>query len=216
MNPLYGKARIIATEDDLDFGMEALAVLDPRFATLKQSLGRPPLRRVAPDLEGLLGLVFHQQVSLAAGAAIEARFRARFRPADAALLASASDAELAGCGLSRPKVRAVRAIAQAVAAGALDLAALAGLPDGEVRSTLQRVHGIGPWTAELWLLAALGRPDAFPAGDLALQAAAGDVFGFSTRPTSRQLAALAEAWRPWRAVAARLLWSRYVRDKPPR
>lgn len=196
--------------------MAALAVLEPRFAALKQSLGRPPLRRVTPDLGSLLGLVFHQQVSLAAGAAIEARFRARFGLAHAALLAKAPDAEPAGCGLSRPKIRAVRAIAQAVAVGALDLAALEALPDEEVRCALQRVHGIGPWTAELWLLCALGRPDAFPAGDLALRAAAGAVFGSPTRPTSPGLSALAQAWRPWRAVAARLLWSHYLRDKPPR
>ena len=168
------------------------------------------------DLANLLGLVFHQQVSLASGAAIEARFRARFDGADAREIAAASAAELAACGLSRPKIRTVAAIAEAVAGGTLDLARVETLPDPEARAALQRVHGIGPWTAELWLLSALGRPDAFPAGDLALQAAAADVFGLAQRPRADALAALADPWRPWRAIAARLLWSHYLRDKPPR
>jgi DNA-3-methyladenine glycosylase II len=216
MAPPYIEPRTIATEDDLDAGLAALVRLEPRFAGLLSWLGRPPLRRMPDTLESLLGLVFHQQVSLASGAAIEVRFRARFGGADPACLASATEADLAGCGLSRPKIRAVKAIAEAVSMGALDLAALHGLGDAEARAELQKVHGIGPWTAELWLLSALGRPDAFPAADLALQSAAAGVFGLATRPAGPELMKIAEPWRPWRAVAARLLWSHYAQVKASR
>lgn len=161
------------------------------------------------DLQSLLGLIIHQQVSLASGAAIEARFRDRFGGADPAPITAAAEADLAACGLSRPKIRAVKAIAGAVASRALDLAALEGLGDPQARAALQRVHGIGPWTAELWLLSALGRPDAWPAHDVALQSAVADVFGLASRPAGPEMGDIAEPWRPWRAVAARLLWSHY-------
>jgi DNA-3-methyladenine glycosylase II len=216
MNASYREPLIIATEADLDFGVAALMALEPRFAPVRERVGQPPLRRMPPDLQGLLGLIFHQQVSLASGRAIEARFRDRFGSPEPQRLAAATEAELAACGLSRPKIRTVKAIAAAISGGSLDLSALETLGDAEVRVALQRVHGVGPWTAELWLLSALGRPDAWPAGDLALQAAVADVLGLVSRPAAREMAALAEAWRPWRAVAARLLWSHYVMVKSSR
>ena len=116
---------------------------------------------------------------------------------------------LARAGLSSPKIRALKAIARAVAHGKLPLTALADLPADEAHAALTAIHGIGPWTADIYLLSCLGHADAWPAGDLALQEAARIAFGLRARPTAKEMAALAEPWRPWRAVAARVLWTYY-------
>jgi DNA-3-methyladenine glycosylase II len=107
------------------------------------------------------------------------------------------------------KARCFVALAKALQSGALDLDELTRLPDAQARALLVALPGIGPWTAEIYLLAALGRADACPAGDLALQVAAQDLFGLPTRPSPKAFLFHAEAWRPWRAVASRLLWSHY-------
>ena len=149
-------------------------------------------------------------MSVASARAIESRLLARFAPLDAAALAGAGEEELRACGLSAPKMRTLRACAQAILDGALDLDALADAGADEAHAALTAVKGIGPWTADIYLLFCLGHPDAFPAGDLALQEAARLAFGLKKRPDARRLEALAKVWRPWRAVAARLLWSFYA------
>lgn len=207
---------MIATEADLDHGIMALSALEPRFAALAVELGRPPLRRVPTALLSLFNLILDQQVSLASAAAIRRRFAEAFPAASAAAIAAATDEVLAGCGLSRPKAKAVRAVARAVLDGALTLDQHPRLTEDAIRAEMLAVHGIGPWTAEMWLLAALGRPDAWPSGDLALQVAAMHLLGRPARPDALELDRLAEPWRPWRAVAARLLWSHYARGKMPR
>ena len=116
---------------------------------------------------------------------------------------------LARLGLSRPKIKALKEIARAVAGGKLALATLADIPADEAHAALTAVHGIGPWTADIYLLASLGHADAWPAGDLALQEAARLGFGLKSRPTTKEMGPLAEPWRPYRAVAARVLWSYY-------
>ncbi|MEE2474355.1 DNA-3-methyladenine glycosylase 2 family protein, partial [Pseudomonas aeruginosa] len=121
-------------------------------------------------------------------------------------LAAADDEALRACGLSAPKMRTLRAGAQAIVAGELDLDALAGASAEEAHAALTSIKGVGPWTADIYLLFCLGHPDAFPAGDLALQEAARIAFRMRKRPDARKLEALARKWRPWRAVAARLLW----------
>jgi len=126
-----------------------------------------------------------------------------------------SDAALQGAGLSRPKIRTLRAIAIA-AAGELDFARLAAAPDDAVHEALTAISGIGPWTADVYLLFCLGRTDAFAAGDLALQVAAQHAFQLDRRPASMELAEMAQTWRPWRGVAARLLWTYYRSVKAPR
>jgi DNA-3-methyladenine glycosylase II len=121
----------------------------------------------------------------------------------------ARPARLARLGLSAAKIRALKAIARAVARGELALAALGELAAEDAHATLTAVHGIGPWTADIYLLSCLGHADAWPAGDLALQEAARLAFALPARPTAKEMHALAEPWRPWRAVAARVLWTYY-------
>lgn len=204
-------AHAIHAEGDLDRALAALEALDPRrIGPMRQRAGRPPLRRRAPGFEGLAAIVVSQQVSVASARAIESRLLARFAPLDAAALAAARDEDLRACGLSAPKMRTLRACAAAILDGRLDLDALAQADAEAARAALTAVKGIGPWTADIYLLFCLGHPDAFPAGDLALQEAARLAFGLRTRPDARRLEALASAWRPWRAVAARLLWSFYA------
>lgn len=204
-------ASAIHSEDDLDRALTALEALDPaRIAPLRARAGRPPLRRRAPGFEGLCAIVVSQQVSVASARAIESRLLGRFAPLDAAALAAASEEDLRACGLSAPKMRTLRACAEAIGEGRLDLDALASADAQAAHASLTAVKGIGPWTADIYLLFCLGHPDAFPAGDLALQEAARLAFGLRKRPDARRLDALAQAWRPWRAVAARLLWSFYA------
>jgi DNA-3-methyladenine glycosylase II len=116
---------------------------------------------------------------------------------------------LARLGLSGPKIRALKAIARSIESGELALAMLADLAPEAAHAALTAIHGIGPWTADIYLLSCLGHADAWPAGDLALQEAARVAFGLPTRPTAKEMQALAETWRPWRAVAARVLWTYY-------
>ncbi len=135
--------------------------------------------------------------------------RQRIAPLEAARLAAATEEELRGCGLSAPKIRALRALAEAVAEGALDLAGLSALDAEDAHKTLVAVKGVGPWTADIFLLFCLGHPDAFPAGDLALQEAAKLALRLKRRPDAQRLEKIAERWRPWRGVAARMLWAYY-------
>ena len=143
------------------------------------------------------------------GAAFD-RLRAAANPLTPEALLSFDDARLKSIGFSRQKAAYARGLAQAVLDGELDIAALAGMPDGEVRKALLKLKGIGPWSADIYLLMALRRPDIWPAGDLALAVAAQRVKRLPACPSPAELDALGEAWRPWRAVAARLLWHHYL------
>ena len=171
--------------------------------------GPPPLRAHAAGLPGLAWIVISQQVSTASAEAIHRRVIARFPDLHAAALLAASDEDLASCGLSRPKQRTLRAVAQALADGVLDFDALESMSAEEAHAALVAIKGIGPWTADIYLLFCLGHPDAWPAGDLALQEAARMVLGLRTRPDPARLTKIAARWRPVRGVAARLLWAWY-------
>ncbi len=171
--------------------------------------GCPPLRRRAPGLEGLAWIIVSQQLSTASAAAIFGRLQAQLGAVNASSLASAGDDILRACGLSAPKIRTLRVLAAAVAEGALDFAALAALPAEAAHALLVALKGVGPWTADIFLLFCLGHPDAWPAGDLALQEAARLVLDLPTRPSEKALRAIGERWRPWRGVAAHLLWAAY-------
>ena len=201
--------RAIATADDIAEAVEALGLAEPRFAAIASATGLPSLRRSAGGVAGLLRIVVDQQISVAAGAAIWTRLEALLSPFEGARILAASDEDLRGCGLSGGKIRTLRAIAAAAAVGSLDFQRLKSLSDQEAAAMLTAVHGIGPWTADIYLLACLGRSDVFPAGDLALQAAAAAAFDLPVRPTAAVLRQMGEPWRPWRAVAARLLWAHY-------
>jgi DNA-3-methyladenine glycosylase II len=199
----------IHTESDLDNAIAALVDADPRFAALIATAGRPPLRRRSDGFTGLATTIVSQQLSTASAAAIWGRLVAAFDPFEPDAVIRARAPRLTRAGLSRPKIRTLKEIARAIINGKLPLAALADMPADEAHETLTAIHGIGPWTADIYLLSCLGHADAWPAGDLALQEAARLAFGLRTRPTTKAMELLAEPWRPWRAVAARILWTYY-------
>lgn len=198
----------IAGRADLEAALDALSAAEPRLARLRAAAGEIPLRLAAPGLASLAAIVISQQVSRASADAIQARFARLFDPLSAPALLAAGDEAFRAAGLSRAKQRTLLALAGAMRDG-LDLAALCDTPAGEAMARLTAVSGIGPWTAEVYLLFCAGHPDIFPAGDVALRAALGDALGLAVRPTARQAAALAESWSPWRGAAARLLWAHY-------
>ena len=199
----------------LDEAALALAVADLRdkdpevVGAMLDAAGPPPLRRRQPGFAGLAWIVVGQQVSTASANAIYARLNAAFPDIEATALAAASDEALRGCGLSSPKMKTLRAIAHALESRSLDLDALSAMSAEEAHAALCAVHGIGPWTADIFLLFCLGHPDAWPAGDLALQEAARMALGLRTRPDTKKLEKIGERWRPHRGVAARLLWAYY-------
>ncbi|PJK31157.1 DNA-3-methyladenine glycosylase family protein [Minwuia thermotolerans] len=194
---------------ELRAAMEALFAADPDLRRARQVAGALPDRSRAPGLKSLMMLIVEQQVSVASARAIWARVEAGTKPFSARRYLDHDEEALRGFGLSRPKMVYTRALAQAVTDGDLPLRRLKSMTDAEAMAALTAVKGIGRWTAEVYLLFALQRPDIFPAGDLALQAAAQDLKGLPARPDENQLAAMAEAWRPHRGVAARLLWRYY-------
>jgi DNA-3-methyladenine glycosylase II len=199
----------IHTEADLDAALAALGKTDSRFAALLAEGGRPPLRRRSDGFAGLAAIIVAQQLSTASANAIWNRLAAAFDPFDPQAILRARAPRLKKIGLSAPKIRTLKAIARAIVDGELALAALGELAAEDAHATLTAVHGIGPWTADIYLLSCLGHADAWPAGDLALQEAARVAFALPTRPSVKEMHALAETWRPWRAVAARILWSYY-------
>jgi DNA-3-methyladenine glycosylase II len=201
--------RFIHTEADLDRAIAALVKTDARFAQALRLAGRPPLRRRPDGFAGLAQIVVSQQLSTASAGAIWGRLAAALDPFDHAAVLRARPARLARAGLSAPKIRTLKAVAKAVHGGDLDLATLAQRPADEAHRTLTQVHGIGPWTADIYLLFCLGHADAWPAGDLALQEAARLLLALETRPTTKEMGPLADAWRPWRGAAACLLWAYY-------
>ncbi len=160
-------------------------------------------------------IVVAQQVSAASATAIWKRTEDTLRTITPSIIARASDDRLRACGLSRPKVRTMRAVADAVLSGDLDVDRLGDASDAEVHAALTRIHGIGPWTADIYLMFSLGRADAWAGGDLALQLAIARAFALNQRPTAGEALEQAEIWRPWRAVAARLLWSFYALPPEP-
>src|SRR5262245_25568779 len=199
----------IDTDADIAAGLAALTAADPRFARLAEIAGPLPLRRRPGGFAGLAAIVVSQQLSTASAAAIWGRLSAAFDPLDAAALRRARTERLKRIGLSMPKIRTLKALATASACGDIDFDALASQPADAAHGALTALHGIGPWTADIYLLTCIGHSDAWPAGDLALQEAARLAFGLKTRPTTKEMIPLAEPWRPWRGVAARLLWTYY-------
>ncbi len=203
------KLRRIESLDDIAEGLEALARADPRLAAIAALAGEVPLRRVPSGFESLVSIIVSQQVSRASADAIFARLRRLLDPLTPEAVLASDDALFREAGLSRPKQATLLAIAAEVAEKGLDLDALCGLDPAEATARLTAIRGVGPWTAEIYLLFAAGHPDIFPAGDLALQIAAAEGLGLGVRPSARELYGIAESWSPWRGVAARLLWAYY-------
>lgn len=208
--------RVIRCADDIAEGAAELARLDPALAPALAAVEAIPLRLSTPDFAGLAGIIVSQQVSKASAEAIHGRLVRLVDPLDATNMLAASDEVLREAGLSRPKQRTLRAIAAAVDAGELDLGGLCALPATDAIAMMTQVKGIGPWTAEIYLLFCAGHADIFPAGDLALQEAARMLLGLENRPGDKELRALAQTWSPWRGVASRLLWAYYAVQKQGR
>lgn len=206
--------RIIASEADIAEGLAALVKSDRRLKEVVRIAGPVPLRRRPAGFAGLARIVVGQQLSIASAEAIWSRFIAAFPDCPVDAVHAASDDALRAPGLSGAKTKTLRAVAAACRDG-LDLGGLAALPAEEAHLRLTSVKGIGPWTADIYLLFCLGHADIFPAGDLALRNAVADSLG-RTRPLSiGETADIATSWSPWRGVAARLYWAYYRarRDK---
>jgi DNA-3-methyladenine glycosylase II len=197
--------RVIDDEAALREGCNWLIRAEPRFGPVLEQCGLPPLRRVPDGFTALRDIVMGQVVSTASAQALIARLDAAGLR-DAAAVRAAGPAGLAACGLSRQKAATLLAIADSE----MNFSDLRMEADAEVEARLTALSGIGPWTAQIYMMTALGRADAFAPGDLAKQEAARMLFDLPARPTPRALSALAAAWSPWRGVAARLLWSYYL------
>ena len=189
--------------------MIALSEADADLARAIAAAGRLPVRSRDPGFATLLNIIMAQQLSVASAGAIWGRLEAAADPMTPAALLGIHPRRLRTIGLSRQKALYARELAKALEMRHLDLDALADMQDEDAIAALTSVKGIGRWTAEIYLLFSLGRPDVMPADDLALQVAAQRIKGLDARPTGRELRAMAEAWRPWRSVAARLLWHYY-------
>jgi DNA-3-methyladenine glycosylase II len=199
----------ITSNDDLSAHIAALVELEPHFGILRNAAGNVPLRSLDPGFRGLFWVITGQQISVAAGRAIFSRCEAALETFSAEHFAQIDDAVLKGAGLSAPKIRTLRAVSAAMLAGDLDLGGLMALEAENAIAQLSRVKGIGRWTAEVYLLFALGHPDIFPAGDLALKEGVRLAFALEERPAEKELVARSEGWRPYRSAAARLIWAYY-------
>jgi DNA-3-methyladenine glycosylase II len=193
-----------------------LARREPAFAQLDPTVAPFTWRSRPGGPASLMRKIVEQQVSTASAAAIWGRMEAGLGTVTPATVLSQEEAGLRAFGLSGQKVRYVRAIAEAVISGELDFDRVRTLPADEAVEVLTSVKGVGRWTAEVYLLMCEGRPDAWPAGDLALQEAWREAAGEAERPDEKALRARAEPWRPWRGVAAHLLWAAYVLARPPK
>jgi DNA-3-methyladenine glycosylase II len=197
------------TEADLRAGLAELVIADPRLKVVAEKAGAFNLRRREPGFPGLCAIVCGQQLSTASAAAIRARLFAAFDPFHHDTVRRARPDKLRRLGLSAPKIKSIREIGKAVAKGRIDLTAVGDMDADEAHAALTALHGVGPWTADIYLLFCLGHADAFPSGDLAVQESVRLALGLRKRPDAKALAKIAEAWRPWRGVAAHLLWAYY-------
>ncbi|HEU0012336.1 MAG TPA: hypothetical protein VFQ45_01560 [Longimicrobium sp.] len=203
----------VLTRASLLVGVRELAARDAGLADVVARHGPPPLWARPRGFATLVRIILEQQVSLASGAAMFAKLDRALGGVTPATVAAAGMAGLQALGVTRQKAGYLCVLAERVASGELPLGTLHRLPDERAAELLVRVPGIGPWTAGIYLLMALRRPDVWPPGDLALHKALGRMLGGEHIPTSDEAAAHAERWRPWRAVAARILWHAYLCDR---
>ncbi|MGA2056232.1 MAG: DNA-3-methyladenine glycosylase 2 family protein [Bradyrhizobium sp.] len=197
------------SQADLEDAIHALLKRDPRLQPVYDVAGMPALRRREPGFQGLAHIVCGQQLSIASAAAIWARLTAAFEPFHHDALRRARADRLGRLGLSAAKIKTLKNLAREINAGRVNLDVLANEDADAAHHTLVSLHGIGPWTADVYLLFCLGHGDAWPAGDLAVQEAVKIGLGLKTRPTQKEMAPLAEPWRPMRGAAAHLWWSYY-------
>jgi len=191
-------------------GLDWLAKNDDDLGRVLSRFGPPPMWDREPGFATLLQIILEQQVSLASARAAFLRLLSAVPHLSAAEFLKLDDQRLKQIGFSRQKIRYARILAQKVLTEQIHLGELSSLSDDEVRTELQKITGIGRWTADIYLLMALRRPDIWPAGDLALIRAAQEVKKLESRPSTEEFAKLGEKWKPWRAVAARILWHHYL------
>lgn len=208
------------TQQTYNKALTILAERDRDLQNIISRFGNPPIWRRPRGFGTLVLLILEQQVSLASAKAAHARLAAVAGALAPEPLLALTDEQYRSAGVSRQKTRYIRDLGACVRDGSLRIGGLARLDDAAVRAALTQVKGIGPWTAEVYLLMCLMRPDVWPAGDIALQAAVHEVKGLSGRPDADALTAIGEQWRPWRGVAARILWHHYLntvrkRSAPP-
>lgn len=210
---------MIKTQSDIEAGVRALRKLDGRLSPVIAQAGPVPLRLSPASYETMAQIIISQLLSLTAAATITKRVAALVQPFDHASMMKADDDALRACGLSFAKIRTLKAVALEVEGG-LSLEKLCEWPTSEAKDRLLSIKGIGPWSANVWLMFCAGHADIFPSGDIALQNAVQRAFALVERPTVKQLDVIAEQWQPHRAIAARLFWAywracRHGRDSAP-
>jgi DNA-3-methyladenine glycosylase II len=201
--------QFLHNDDDLRAALVKLIEQDPRLVPVAEKAGIFALRRREAGYAGLCAIVCGQQLSTASAAAIRDRLFAAFMPFGHESVRKARTDKLKRLGLSMAKIKSIRAIATAISEEIIDLEAVGNMDADDAHAALVKLHGIGPWTADIYLLFCLGHADAFPAGDLAVQEAVRIAFNLRKRPEAKALTKIAEAWRPWRGVAAHLFWAYY-------
>ena len=199
----------IFAPDGLDNGIATLAG-EPVFAAILERAGPPRFRRRRNGFETLLHIILEQQVSIDAAAAMFRRLNTMCNPLSPATFLTLDEATLRSCGFSRQKAAYGRGLSEAVAGGSLDFTQLAAAPDDDALAALIALKGIGRWSAEIYLIFALGRADIWPAADLGLQFGVASDLGLGGRLAERELREIGERWRPWRTVAACLFWQSYL------
>jgi DNA-3-methyladenine glycosylase II len=201
------KPHRITTPSDLDKAIAALMAADKRLHAVIERAGKPPHRhRRKEGFEALLEIIVSQQLSTAAADTIFGRVKQKVVPFDPATLLATDAETLRACGLSAPKQKHMKAIAAAILDGTLDLKRVKRLADEDARTHLTAVKGIGPWTADIYLMSSLGRADIWPVGDVALQAAIARALKLRKRPNEKAMEKIARNWRPYRTIAARIFW----------
>jgi DNA-3-methyladenine glycosylase II len=201
------KPHRIASAKQLSDAVAALMVADKRLKPMLKRTGQPvfvPRRR--HGFEALMSIITSQQLSTAAGDTIFGRVKAAVVPFDPPTMLATSAEVLRACGLSAPKQKHMKTIAGAIMDGTLDLKRVRSMPDDIAREHLTAIKGIGPWTADIYLMSSLGRADVWPVGDVALQASIARVLKMRKRPNEKSMAKLSQLWRPWRTIVARLFW----------
>ena len=203
-------ARIVLDEAILERAVNELAALDKDLARVVELYGPPPLWVREPGFPSLLYIILEQQVSLVSARALYQRVLGAVRPLTPGRFLKLSDARLRELGFSRQKALYARLLAEAIRGRRLALHKLHELEDHHAREQLVALKGIGVWTADIYLMSALRRPDIWPVGDLALAIAVQEVKGLRLRPSPEKLERLSKPWRPWRSVAARIFWHAYL------
>ncbi len=203
----------IRTEEELATGVSQLLVIDPQLSHIVDALAEIPLRHRAPGFEGMAQIITAQQVSKASASAIFERTLSAIQSFDAETFLAAGETPLIAAGQSRAKQVTLTGLSHAIADDGLDLEALCDISVDDAMAALTRLKGIGPWTAEVFLLFCAGHTNIFPAGDVALQHAIGDVMGLDEKPDAKTTRDLAQRWAPLCGVAARVLYAHYARIK---